>query len=52
MVPLFGTDGRSLQFEDTIVLNYRKKEVWDLFLQELETLKEDYQVNGIHLDNC
>lgn len=28
-VAMFGTDGRSLHFEDTIILNNRKKRVWD-----------------------
>ena len=40
LVPLFGSDGRALQFEDTTVLNYRKKRVWDLFLSEMVLLRE------------
>jgi hypothetical protein len=52
LVRLFGTDGRSLNFEDTIVLNYRKKSVWDLFLDEMLQFVEQYGVTGLHLDNA
>jgi hypothetical protein len=31
----YGTDGRSLRYEDTALLNYRRKDVWDLHIQEL-----------------
>lgn len=32
LVTLYGTDGRAVSFEDTILLNYRKKKVWELLL--------------------
>lgn len=32
---MFGTDGRPLHFEDTIILNNRKKRVWDNLLEEM-----------------
>lgn len=35
LVPLFGAEGRALNFEDTVILNYRKKSAWDLFISEL-----------------
>ncbi len=28
----YGTDGRSLCYEDTALLNYRRKDVWDLHI--------------------
>jgi hypothetical protein len=51
LVPLFGSDGRALEFEDTTVLNYRKKRVWELFLEDIIDFRENYGINGIHLDN-
>lgn len=51
LVAMFGTDGRSLNFEDTTVLNYRKKKVWDMFYEELLRFKQQYDIDGIHLDN-
>lgn len=47
----FGTDGRALNFEDTALLNYRKKEVWDLFLKEVIEFTDKFGIDGIHLDN-
>lgn len=40
-----------MNFEDTTLLNYRKKEVWDLMIKEVLEFCEKYQINGIHLDN-
>lgn len=31
----FGCDGRSINYEDTLNLNYRKKEAWDLLIEEI-----------------
>ena len=47
----FGTDGKALNFEDTALLNYRKKETWDLFLQEVIEFTDKFHIDGIHLDN-
>lgn len=47
----FGTDGKALNFEDTALLNYRKKEVWDLFLQEMIEFTDKFGIDGVHLDN-
>lgn len=47
----FGTDGKALNFEDTALLNYRKKETWDLFLQEVMEFTDKFHIDGIHLDN-
>jgi starch synthase len=40
VVPHLGSEGRALQFENTRVLNYRKKKVWELFLDEIVTMRE------------
>jgi hypothetical protein len=41
---MFGTDGRSLHFEDTIILNNRKKRVWDALLEEVIDLATTYSI--------
>lgn len=41
---MFGTDGRSLHFEDTIILNNRKKRVWDALLEEVIDLATIYSI--------
>ena len=47
----FGTDGRSINYEDTALLNYRKKKVWDLLIEEIIEISTKYPINGIHLEN-
>lgn len=51
LVVFYGTEGRSLSYEDTTLLNYRKLDVWNLFLEELYHLRDQYGVDGVHLDN-
>lgn len=48
-VPLFGSDGRGIVFEDTTLLNYRRKKAWDLLLEEIYTFTDAYGVSGLHL---
>lgn len=31
----YGSEGRSLNYQDTAILNYRKKEAWNLLLEEV-----------------
>jgi hypothetical protein len=45
----YGTDGRSLNFEDTIQLNYRKKKAWDLLIEEAVQFTDKYGIQGLHL---
>jgi glycosidase len=52
LVGLYGTEGRSLSYEDTAVLNYRKLRVWNMILEELYHLRDQYGIDGVHLDNC
>lgn len=40
----YGTDGRSLNFEDTIQLNYRKKKSWDLLIEEVVEFTSKYGI--------
>jgi len=47
----YGTDGQSINYEDTALLNYRKVESWDLLIAEVIQFAEKYGVNGVHLDN-
>ena len=48
----YGSDGKSVRYEDSAILNYRKKESWDLLISEILTLIGKYKIDGVHLDNC
>ena len=48
----YGRDGKSVRYEDSAILNYRKKESWDLLINEIKILIGKYKIDGIHLDNC
>lgn len=50
-IAVFGSDGRAIHFEDTALLNYRKKKCWDLFLNEIMDVVSEYGITGVHLDN-
>ncbi len=47
----YGTDGQAHDYEDTLLLNYRKVESWDLLLEEISQFVESSEIDGIHLDN-
>ena len=47
----YGCNGRSISYEDTTPLNYRKKEAWDLLINEALTVVEQFGVDGLYLDN-
>lgn len=47
----YGSNGRSLNYYDTTVLNYRKKDSWDLLISEIKEIIIRYGVDGIYLDN-
>lgn len=34
-VQVYGSDGRAVYFEDTTLLNFRKKKTWNLFFDEI-----------------
>ena len=48
----YGSDGHSVSFEDSAILNYRKVESWDLLVQDVLNFTKKYKVDGMHLDNC
>ena len=48
----YGSDGKSVRYEDSAVLNYRKIETWDILIEEIKTLIDKYNIDGVHLDNC
>lgn len=47
----YGTDGQQQSYEDTAMLNYRKKAAWDLLIEEVMTFATNTGVDGIQLDN-
>lgn len=51
-VILYGSDGKSINYEDTAMLNYRKAEVWDLLIDDILSFAKKYKVDGIHIDNA
>ena len=48
----YGTDGHSVRYDDSAVLNYRKVEAWNMLIQEILVLADKYGIDGVHLDNC
>jgi hypothetical protein len=48
----YGTDGHSVSYEDSAMLNYRKIESWELICQDIIQLASKHQIDGVHLDNC
>ena len=48
----YGTDGRSVDYEDTAILNYRKLSSWNMIINDTLRIAEKYKVNGVHLDNA
>ena len=48
----YGSDGKSVHYEDSTVLNYRKIEAWEMLISEVKTLINKFGIDGIHLDNC
>jgi len=47
----YGTDGQSLKYEDSAMLNYRKLEAWEMLVEEVISFTTTMGVDGIHLDN-
>lgn len=48
----YGTDGHSVSYEDSAVLNYRKVEAWDLMVDDMLNFTRKYHIDGMQLDNC
>ena len=48
----YGSDGKSVQYEDSTVLNYRKIEAWEMLINEVKSIINKFGIDGVHLDNC
>ena len=48
----YGSDGKSVTYGDSAVLNYRKIEAWEMMITEINTLIDNFKIDGVHLDNC
>lgn len=49
---LYGRGGRASSYEDTVQLNYRKVDCWDLMVEDMKVLSNVYDVDGLRLKNC
>lgn len=47
----YGTDGQSINYDDSALLNYRKVEAWDILIDEVVSFATKYGISGVHLDN-
>ena len=48
----YGSEGKSLHYQESALLNYRKKSVWDLHIQDTLSLIEKYEIDGVILDHA
>ena len=48
----YGSDGKSVKYEDSAILNFRKIETWEILIEEIKSLIKKYNIDGVHLDNC
>lgn len=48
----YGIDGKNVRYKDSAILNKRKKEAWDMLINEILILIEYYKIDGMHLFNC
>ena len=48
----YGSDGKSVHYDDSTILNYRKIEAWEMLISEVKTIVEKFGIDGIYLDNC
>lgn len=48
----YGSDGKSVQYEDSTILNYRKIEAWEMLINEVKDIIDKFDIDGLHLDNC
>ena len=47
----YGANGKSISYDDTTPLNYRKKEAWDILLREAFEVVEKFGVDGFYMEN-
>lgn len=48
----YGSDGHSVNYEDSALLNYRKIESWDILVEDILAIASKFNIDGVHLDNC
>ena len=48
----YGSEGNSVSFDDTMILNYRDIRAWELLISDTLKLCEKYKIDGVHIDNC
>jgi glycogen synthase len=48
----YGTDGKEVQWVDTLVLNARKKQCWEQLVDDISSMARKFKVGGVRLDNA
>ncbi len=48
----YGTDGKSVHWPDTFLLNYRDKRAWDILISDIADIASSFQIDGVRLDNA
>ena len=48
----YGSVGKSTDYKESTILNYRKIEAWEILVNEIKTIIKKFNIDGIHLDNC
>lgn len=48
----YGCEGYSVNYDDTMILNYRDIKAWELLISDLLELRAKYGIDGVHIDNC
>lgn len=52
IISFFGNEGYSVNYEDTISLNYRMIESWECLVYDLIEIVKKSGIDGIHMDNA
>jgi len=48
----YGAEGRARKYGETVYLNYRRKEAWDLLIEEAIELVQETGASGLYLDDA
>ena len=48
----YGSVGKSIDYKESTILNYRKIEAWEILINEIKTIIKKFNIDEIHLDNC
>jgi hypothetical protein len=52
LMPHFANDSRGIEWNNSILVNHRKKTSWDELIRDMKVWVNDYQVGGILLDHA